>query len=143
MRIVSLCLLVSAIFLAGCANNSDPRVQMGDGVAEANLITNPIIAPFSKAISDLIGQGLVVESVIESTTPDGFYQVDITSHNNSYRTKKFHYRFEWLDANGALVTTKTSTWIPFSIAGNSTATIKGVAPRMQAKNFRIVTKDQF
>jgi uncharacterized protein YcfL len=143
MRTVSL-ILASLILLAGCsADRADSRVQLGEGVGEANLTTNPIVAPFARAVSDLIGQGLVVENVVESTTPDGFYKIDVTVRNNSWRTKRFQYRFDWLETSGALVSTKTSVWTPFSLSGNSTATIQGIAPRQNARNFRVTTRDQF
>ncbi|AQQ08511.1 putative periplasmic lipoprotein [Sedimentisphaera cyanobacteriorum] len=140
MRFYLAIAVMMVVFAGGCAQqNTDPRVQMGEGVSQSS----PVLSPITKAVSDLIGQGVKVQTVTESVNSNGFYQVDITLRNESYKTKRFQYKFEWLDENGALVPTKTSTWLPFSISGNSTATIKGVAPRSEAKNFRVVTRDKF
>ncbi len=134
-------LLTAVVFSLGCSpQNQDPRVHLDEDVGAANLGTNVITRPLTRAVSDLVGQGLTVMDITKRTGSSGFTEVYITLKNDSYRTKRFEYKFEWLDSDGAMVDTKTSVWLPYSIAGNATSTIKGVAPRQEAVDFRVVTR---
>ena len=47
---------------------------------------------------------------------------------------------EWLDKNGLLIQTKTSTWLPASATGKASFSIKAVAPRKEAVDYRMDTK---
>lgn len=141
MKRIILLLTVAAILAGGCAKKEqDSRVQLSTGVQGDSLTSNVIVRPIAYIISDLIGQGLTAIDVTQRIGKSGFLEVYITLKNDSYRTKKFEYKFEWLDEQGALLDTKTSVWLPYSIAGNATSTIKGVAPRSEAATFRVVTR---
>jgi uncharacterized protein YcfL len=140
MRIILL-LVFAAVFAGGCATKpQDSRVHLGQGVGGDTAGTNILVRPFAYAISDLIGQGLTAIDVTQRVGKSGYLEVYITLKNDSYRTKRFEYKFEWLDSEGAILDTKTSVWLPYSIAGNATSAIKGIAPRVEATNFRVITR---
>ncbi|MFI4912413.1 MAG: DUF1425 domain-containing protein [Sedimentisphaeraceae bacterium JB056] len=141
MRKIILLLSFALIFSCGCQKKAqDPRVQLGQGVGSDTATSNILVRPFAYAISDLIGQGLTAMDVTQKIGKSGFMEVHITLHNDSYKTKRFEYKFEWLDSQGGILDTKTSVWLPYSIAGNATSTIKGIAPRAEASTFRVITR---
>lgn len=138
---IILTLTVIAFAISGCGGKSkDPRVTLGQGVGSDTPTTNIVVRPVAYLISDLIGQGLTAVDVTQRVGQSGFLEVYITLKNDSYKTKQFQYKFEWLDDDGALLDTKTSVWLPYSIAGNATSTIKGISPRTDATNFRVITR---
>ncbi len=138
---VALIFTVVGFILSGFGCKAkDPRITMGQGVGGDGATTNIIVRPIAYLISDLIGQGLTPQDVTQRVGKSGFLEVYITLKNDSWRTKQFQYRFEWLDEQGATLDTKTSVWLPFSIAGNATSSIKGIAPRNDAASFRVVTR---
>ncbi len=133
--------IMTVFFVAGCSQQGqDERVHLGQGVGSDTLTTTPLVRPIAYVISDLIGQGLTVVDVTQRVGKSGFLEVHITLKNDSYRTKRFQYKFEWLDGQGAILDTKTSVWLPYSIGGNATSSIRGVAPRADASSFRVVTR---
>ncbi len=133
-------ILLASVFLCGCSQQQDERVHLGQGVGSDSFTTTPLVRPIAYVISDLIGQGLTAVDVTQRTGKGGFLEVFITLKNDSYRTKQFQYKFEWLDAQGAIIDTKTSVWLPYSIGGNATSSIRGIAPRADAASFRVVTR---
>jgi len=138
---VILTLTVLTLMIGGCSSGpKDERVHLADGVGHDTATSNIVIRPIAYLISDLIGQGLTAKDVTQRVGPSGFLEVYITLKNDSWRTKQFQYKFEWLDAQGAIIDTKTGVWLPFSIAGNSTSSIKGIAPRENAASFRVITR---
>lgn len=140
-KFVILISIAALFFVGGCSKSQqDERVTLSHDVGSSGIITNPLLRPISYVISDLIGQGLVVDQVTQRVGKSGFLEVFITLKNESYRTKQFQYKFEWLDETGGIIDTKTSVWLPYSIAGNATSSIKGVAPRTEASSFRVITR---
>lgn len=141
-------LIIFTIAIGGCGKKAElsekekalEKVHVADGVGSDTATSNIIIRPVAYFISDLIGQGLVAKDVTQRVGKSGYLEVYITLHNQSWRTKQFEYKFEWLDSADAILDTKTSVWLPFSIAGNTDGTIKGIAPRTDAANFRVITR---
>lgn len=136
-----LCVIVGMVLLAGCVSKpSDPRLNMGKGVRGDTLGDNIVTRPFALVISALLGEGVEIQDVTESRTPQGFLDVQMRGYNNAYGVKRFEYRVEWLDAAGLVIPTKTSVWIPVSAMGKSEVTFRFIAPRKEAVDFRISTR---
>ncbi len=133
--------LAGMVLLVGCASQpSDPRVNMGKGVGGDTLGDNVITRPFALVISALLGEGVEITDVIEARTPQGFLDVQMKGYNKAYGKKRFEYRVEWLDANGMVIPTKTSVWMPVSAIGKAEVTFRFIAPRREAVDFRITTR---
>jgi uncharacterized protein YcfL len=136
-----LIMCIGALLLGGCASKpSDERLNMGKGVSSDTLTDNIIIRPFAYVISALLGQGVEVTEVIENRTPQGFLDVQMRGYNKAHGIKRFDYRVEWLDANGMVIPTKTSVWVPVSAMGKSEVSFRFIAPRKEAVDFRINTR---
>jgi uncharacterized protein YcfL len=136
-----LIMCIGALLLGGCASKpSDERINMGKGVSSDTLTDNIIIRPFAYVISALLGQGVEVTEVIENRTPQGFLDVQMRGYNKAHGIKRFDYRVEWLDANGMVIPTKTSVWVPVSAMGKSEVSFRFIAPRKEAVDFRINTR---
>lgn len=132
---------VAALVLAGCSSSPDTdRINMGRGVGSDSLGDNIITRPFKMVISTLLGEGVDITEVIENRTPEGYLDVQMRGVNKSYKTKRFDYRVEWLDANGMVIPTKTSVWVPVSAVSKSEVTFRFIAPRREAVDFRINTR---
>ena len=141
MNRIIILLVLLAILLAGCGSkDTDPRVTSDHRVSSDSLSDNIITRPFKYVISALLGHGIDITEVVEGRTPEGFLDVQMKGYNKAYGVKQFEYRTEWLDANGMVIPTKSTVWIPVSAMGKSEVTFRFVAPRKEAVDFRINTR---
>jgi uncharacterized protein YcfL len=109
-------------------------------VASHSLIDNIVTQPVAHAFSALIDEGIEIDQAALRKNDGGFLELNINGHNRSYDTRRFKYRVEWLDADGIMIQSKTSTWLPASAMGKSPFSLKVVAPSEKAVNFRMDTK---
>ena len=141
MRKSALLLIVLAVAVAGCGpQNRDPRIHAREGIGSDTPGNNIITRPFAHAFSALTGQGIEITKAASRRNAAGFLEIYVNGYNKSYKTKRFKYKVEWLDADGLLVGTKTSTWLPYSVMGKSPFTIKVTAPRTNIVDFRMDTR---
>jgi uncharacterized protein YcfL len=133
-------LVLIGVLLAGCSpKTSDPRLntrRVGNDTLGDNIITRP----FQGVIDALLGRGVEILEVIEGRSPEGFLDVQMKGYNSASKVRQFEYRTEWLDANGMVIPTKTSVWIPVSAMGKSEVTFRFIAPRKEAVDFRLNTR---
>jgi uncharacterized protein YcfL len=113
---------------------------MRSGIGSDNLANNIVTRPVVYAFSALIGEGIEIDEAILARNDTGFLELNINGHNRSYNTKRFRYKIEWLDKNGLMIQTKASTWLPASATGRTAFSLKAVAPREEAVDFRMDTK---
>ncbi|MBI3818159.1 MAG: YcfL family protein [Planctomycetes bacterium] len=79
---------------------------------------------------------LRVDDVREKMSGDHWtIQVNLT--NVTGGDIEYQYRFEWLDPQGFLVDTPTSTWLPRKAHAGETLEITGVAPKPNIADFRL------
>ncbi len=139
--LIILCVLLIVIGVGCGPTSKDARVNVRRGVASDTLGSNIITRPITDAFSTLIGEGIVIDkAVMNRNNNSGLLQIFVSGHNRSPKTKRFRYRVEWLDADGFVIDTKTSVWLPMSALGKSPFQIKAVAPRPEAVNFRMDTR---
>ncbi len=140
MKKLGFVLITLIVFSSGCQKQNDSRIHVREGVASDTLGSNIVTRPVVRAFSNLIGEGIEVTQAVTRRNDAGFLELYVNGHNKSYKTKRFRYRVEWLDADGLIIETKTSVWLPMSAMGESPFSIKAVAPRLQAENFRMDTR---
>ena len=140
MKKLEFVLIALIVFSSGCQKQNDSRIHVREGVASDTLGSNIVTRPVVHAFSALIGEGIEVTQAVTRRNDAGFLELYVNGHNKSFGTKRFRYRVEWLDEDGLMIETKTSVWLPFSAMGKSPFTIKAVAPRPQAVNFRMDTR---
>jgi uncharacterized protein YcfL len=124
----------------GCYSNKEERVNLHEGVGSDTVVDNIVIRPVTHAFSALIGQGIEIRQAVTHINKDGFLELEIVGYNESYDTRRFEYKVEWLDITGLSIDSKTSVWQQASAAGKSPFAIKAVAPRTNAVNFRMNTR---
>ena len=131
--------LLTVIVLSpiGCYQPPETGVLVQEEIRSDDLGNNIITRPIVRAFSALIGEGIEIRRAVSRVNKDGFLEVEINGYNRSYDTRRFEYKFEWLDSSGMVLTTHTSKWMQTSAAGKSNFTIKAVAPRTQAVDFRM------
>ncbi|MDT8300508.1 MAG: YcfL family protein [Sedimentisphaerales bacterium] len=134
-------ILLAALVLTFAACDQQPaQIHVREGIRSDDLGNNIVTRPVVQFFSALIGEGIEIDQAILARNDTGFLELNINGHNRSYNTKRFKYKIEWLDANGLMVQTKTSTWLPASATGKSSFSLKAVAPRVEAVDFRMDTK---
>jgi uncharacterized protein YcfL len=138
--IINLLLFAVALAFAGCNEPEGSKMHLRADVGNDDLVDNVVTRPVGYAFSALIGEGIQVDQAVLRRTKGGFLELNVNGRNNSQFTKRFRYRVEWLDADGQLVQSKTSVWLPMSAMGKSTFSFKVVAPRVEAVDFRMDTR---
>lgn len=140
MKTITNILLVALAFTFAACDQPAEKIHIREGIRSDDLASNIVTRPVVHAFSALIGEGIEIDEAILMNNDSGFLELNINGHNRSYSTKRFRYKIEWLDANGLMIQTKTSTWLPTSAMGKSSFSIKAVAPRVEAVDFRMDTK---
>jgi len=137
--ITNILLAVLVLTFAAC-DQQPAQIHVREGIRSDDLGNNIVTRPVVQFFSALFGEGIEIDEAILGRNDTGFLELNINGHNRSYNTKRFRYKIEWLDENGLMVQTKTSTWLPHSATGKSSFSIKAVAPRKEAVQFRMDTK---
>ena len=140
MKTITNILLVALAFTFTACDQPTEKIHIREGIRSDDLASNIVTRPVVYAFSALIGEGIEIDEAILMNNDSGFLELNINGHNRSYSTKRFRYKIEWLDANGLMIQTKTSTWLPASAMGKSSFSLKAVAPRVEAVDFRMDTK---
>ena len=140
MKKLMLILLMLMVIAPGCYKPKDQRISLQEGIRSDSLDNNIVTRPVQHAFSALIGEGLEITEAVTRRNDAGFLELYVSGVNNSYNTKRFRYRVEWIDADGLLVGSKATTWHMTSAMGKSPFTFKDVAPRANAVNFRMNTR---
>jgi len=140
MKTITNILLAALVFTFAACDQQPNKINLRSGIGSDNLGSNIVTKPIAYLFSGLIGEGIEIDKAILARNDTGFLELNINGHNRSYNTKRFRYKIEWLDANGLMIQTKTSTWLPHSATGKSSFSIKAVAPRVEAVDFRMDTK---
>ncbi|MFH1883270.1 MAG: YcfL family protein [Planctomycetota bacterium] len=140
MKTITNILLVALAFTFTACDQPTEKIHIREGIGSDDLASNIVTRPVAYAFSALIGEGIEIDEAILMNNDSGFLELNINGHNRSYNTKRFRYKIEWLDANGLMIQTKTSTWLPGSATGKSSFSLKAVAPRVEAVDFRMDTK---
>jgi uncharacterized protein YcfL len=135
-----LLIMFIAVLANGCYQQRDPRIHLRQEVRSDSLDNNIVTRPVVMAFSALVGEGIVINDAVTKRNNAGLLELYINGFNQSYETKRFRYRVEWLDESGLVIETKTSVWLPASAMGKSPFTLKIAAPRAEAVNFRMDTK---
>ena len=141
MKVTALVVFMFIVSLmAGCYQQTDPRVNLNADVRSNTLGSNVITKPISDIVNLIIGKGIVITEVRTLQNSSGFMVVQIRGRNESVAKRLFEYKAEWLDANGLILDTVTDNWMPISVPANSAFSFKVVAPRKQAVDYRINTR---
>jgi len=140
MKKLGILLIMLMVLACGCSKPQDPKINLREGVGSDTLGSNIVTKPVTHAFSALIGERLEITEAVTRRNDAGFLELYVTGYNNSYDTKRFQYKVEWLDADGLPVETKTSTWLPMSATGKATFRFSVKSPRTNAVDFRMDTR---
>jgi len=140
MKTVTNILLIILAFTFAACDRPAEKIHIREEIRSDDIASNIVTRPVAHAFSALIGEGIEIDKAVLMNNDSGFLELNINGHNRSYSTKRFWYKIEWLDANGLMIQTKTSTWLPASAMGKSSFSLKAVAPRVEAVDFRMDTK---
>lgn len=133
-------ILTMMVIAAGCSSNNSSHVSVNQGVSSDSLSSNLITRPIENLIEAVAGPGVEVTLVTKRKNPQGFLEVQVNLYNKSKKTKRFQYRFQWLDADGFVLDTRASVWLDASITAKREDAIRGISPQPQAVDFRVDTR---
>jgi uncharacterized protein YcfL len=121
--------LLLAAILSGCGtvNTTQTRAQQGEDAI-------PVREDVNDALSRLAIHATEVR-LFENAGGTLEAQVDIA--NDGFRTRRFAYRFDWLDARGNIIPASNAVWRSSSIAAGGSAVISSTALTPQATDFRL------
>jgi uncharacterized protein YcfL len=143
MKKLGILLIVLMIVACGCSKPSkDARVNLQPGVGSDTLGSNIVIRPVTNAFNVLTGEGIEVREAVTKRNEAGMLELYVLGYNDSVLVRRFQYKVEWVDKEGLPVDTKTSTWLPMSASPKTTFSIKVVAPRAEAVDFKMDTRKQ-
>ena len=140
MKKLEFVLIGLIVFASGCYKHNDSRIILSEGVGSDTAGSNIVITPVKHAFSALIGEGIEITNAVTRMSDAGFLELYVNGRNESYDTRRFRYKVEWLDSDRLTIETKTSVWLPMSATAKSPFSIKAVAPRPQAVDFRMNTR---
>jgi uncharacterized protein YcfL len=119
-----------ALFGIGCkAVNTTERANPtyeADTLKIKNVVRDGYARDYAKVLE-----------VRQATVPGDFLKVQVEVQNNNLRPGNIDYKFEWLDQNGMIINTPTSTWKTMQILTGETKSLDAVAPTPMAKDFRL------
>ncbi len=124
---------VAGLILSGCSSTAGVQGTSaymeegyGDiGHSEYVIVNNPKVARGLQIVdmaTKYVGNMLMASITLVSKYSD---------------TENYQYKFAWFDADGLELDPESNTWIPFTMYGNETKTIRGVAPNPAARQFKI------
>lgn len=141
MKMMILLFGALVILAGGCQHQQgDPRMHAREGVGSDTLVSNIVTRPIQESLDAITGRGIVINNAVTRINAAGLMEVQVNGYNQSMEIKRFRYMFKWFDATGGIIETKTSVWQQYSVMGNQTFNIRGVAPRPEAVNFTMDTR---
>ena len=127
LSVLSLCSLLAVLAACGTVNTVSTR----EGPSASSV-------PYIKQINDSIDSiFLNATDVRRVLTPGGVLKAQVDIANDDFRTRRFAYRFEWLDQAGTVLESRLSSWEQKEIPSGGMTTLSSVAPSKTATDFRL------
>lgn len=128
-------LCATVLFTSGCGSVNTTSTRMNPAATTA--------VSKREQVNDVIDSiWIKCTEVRMFPTAGGPVQAQVDVANDDFRTRRFGYRFDWVDANGSIVPSQTSTWQVCAIPSGGSSMISAVAPNIQAKDFRLEIRPQ-
>ena len=141
-KVVLFAFLASVVFAAGCRNQPpQSRVALADEIRDDVLASNIITRPILQTTDFILGRGMVVTDYTRRRNDAGFTEVQVQGYSQASQVLRFQYQFEWIDADGFVMDSKTNVWRPYSVTPKAQWSIRGTAPRTEAVDFRLKTRN--
>jgi len=138
MKTITPALLVAlmgmgGIILSGCSSSAGVQGTSalmeegyGDiGHSEYVIVNNPKVA-----------RGLQIVDMATKYVGN-LLMANVTLVSKYSDTERYKYKFSWYDEDGLELDPEAYPWIPLTMYGNETKTIKGIAPNPAARQFKV------
>ena len=133
--------LVTAALFSGCSTPStgiviDSYVISGDGREAVTVKSDDGKEEIYTASSYLRRFDRRFDVIqVGKRDVNGLIQAQVVLQNKTYKDLGIEYRFTWLDADGMVIKTPITTWMPVSASAKEKVYIKTVAPLKGATDF--------
>lgn len=116
-----------ALAACGTVNHTDTRGERG-----ADAI------PVRKDVNDVLSSLAIHATEVRLFENNGgTMQAQVDIANDGFRTRRFAYRFDWLDGRGNVIPAQNAVWQSASIPAGGSAVISSTALVPEAVDFRL------
>jgi len=130
LHTANLAFVIMLAALAGCTTVN--TVERAQPVAQKQMVDDKRVTTDAG-----LNRRVRIIGVNESTGAGGLLKVQVEVLNTTRSLQGFNYKFEWFDADGNLVSSPTSAFLPRQIEGKESQFLSATAPTMTAKDFRL------
>jgi len=137
MKVAQAVFLWAAIVItAGCGSTVPaPQPVRSSQPAAA---PQPLPEKDTRVIVDTtLDRTLRVLGVKSSTGPDGLLKIQVIVRNITDSPRRFSYRIEWFDENGAVLPMALGDSLPWMLMAGETSSFVATAPAVTAKDFGV------
>ncbi len=125
LSVLSLSLVGIGCKAVNTTERANPTYDV-DNVKMKNVVRDGYARDYAKVLE-----------IRQATAPGDFLKIQVEVQNNNLRPGNIDYKFEWLDEQGMIINTPTSTWKTMQILKGETKSLDAVAPTPMAKDFRL------
>lgn len=125
--VAALTALLGAVSACGTVNTTETRPVPGDDAVAVRQDIND-------ALTNLAIHATEVR-LFENASGTLEAQLDIA--NNGFRTRRFAYRFDWLDERGNVLQSANATWRSATVPAGGSTVIRSTALTPEAADFRL------
>lgn len=124
-------------FISGCEAPPPPPITSGIG---AESVTNEIPpATYLKVDNPELAEKLTISDVKHRYSKN-LLEVNVELSSQFDETLKLQYHFNWFDADGFVIESRKSPWIPLNLHGHQSTTLRGVAPNSKVQSFNVYVR---
>ena len=126
--------MMCAVFLASCPPVTSSNIGGGQAMPKEGgdyAYSNYVLINNRALLRDL------QITDIKSRMVNGMMEVQVQVLNKSSRNFSFDYSFSWFDKDGFQVFGVDGHWNPIQVTGNEVKSLIGVAPKVEAQQFKV------
>lgn len=90
-----------------------------------------------RVITDSTLNGIAYLKALNVAQSGGRMRIQAEVQNYSVSPQKFHYKYEWFDKDGMIISSPLSAWKSVVILGHESLSLSEVAPTPDAVDFRL------
>lgn len=126
--------LLFALILSTTACNRAANTLMGQETASGGMATTLNIS------NSRLQKKIAIDVNAKSRRPNGNLEVSVQLTNQTKKSRKFEYKFLWLDPDGFEVSRSRGTWTPMVIDGQESMGVQGTASTPAADSFKLLIR---
>lgn len=121
------CVCAGTLVACGTVNTTETRAGPG-----ANAV------PVREDVNDVLSRLAIHATEVRMFRNKGdTVEVQVDVANDGFRTRRFAYRFDWLDGRGNVIPAANAVWKSASVPAGGSTVLRSVALTPEATDFRL------